>query len=129
SGSVDNTQLALFFNELSALTKKVSVTILPFDCDANIKDTFEWKKGTNPDLKRVRGGGTDFNAPTRIANDPKNRGRWDGMLIMTDGECTLPSPSRIKRGWVISPGHKLLFSTDEITITLDPTPKKSGAWR
>jgi len=129
SGSVDNTQLALFFNELSALTKKVSVTILPFDCDANIKDTFEWKKVTNPDVKRARGAGTDLNAPTRIANDPKNRGRWDGMLIMTDGECTLPSPSRIKRGWVISPGHKLLFSTDEITITLDPTPKKSGAWR
>jgi hypothetical protein len=35
----------------------------------------------------------------------------------------------VKRGWVISPGHKLLFSTEELTITLDPTPKKTGAWR
>ena len=129
SGSVDDGQLALFFSELASLTKKVSVTILPFDCAADLRDAYEWKKGSKVDAKRVRGGGTDFNAPTQIANDPKNRGRWDGMLILTDGECEAPKPSRVKRGWVISPGHKLLFSTEELTITLDPTPKKTGAWR
>lgn len=129
SGSVDDGQLALFFSELSSLTKKVSVTVLPFDCSADLRDSFEWKKGSKVDAKRVRGGGTDFNAPTKVANDPKNRGRWDGMLILTDGECSKPIPSRVKRGWVVSPGRKLEFATDEMTITLDPTPKKSGAWR
>lgn len=129
SGSVDDAQLALFFSELSSLTKKVSVTILPFDCAADLRDSFEWKKGNKIEAKRVRGGGTDFNAPTKIVNDPKNRGKWDGMLILTDGECSKPVPSRVKRGWVVSPGHKLEFATDELTITLDPTPKKSGAWR
>lgn len=129
SGSVDDAQLALFFSELSSLTKKVSVTVLPFDCAADLRDAFEWKKGNRIEAKRVRGGGTDFNAPTKVANDPKNRGRWDGMLILTDGECSAPAPSRIKRGWVISPGRKLEFSTNELTITLDPTPKKAGAWR
>ena len=128
SGSVDDTQLAIFFSELAALTKKVSVTILPFDCSADLKDSFEWKKGAKVEAKRVRGGGTDFNAPTRILNDPKNRGRWDGMLILTDGECNKPSPSRIKRGWVLGPGCKLHFPTDEITISVDPNPQKSGAW-
>ena len=129
SGSVDDTQLATFFAELSALTKKVSVTILPFDCSADIKDAFEWKRGSKVDAKRVRGGGTDFNAPTRILNDPKHRGRWDGMLVLTDGECDKPIPSRLKRGWVLSPGHKLLFTTDETTITIDNKPPTSGAWR
>ena len=129
SGSVDDSQLALFFSELSSLTKKVSVTVLPFDCSADIRDSFEWKRGSKVEAKRVRGGGTDFNAPTAIVNDPKNRGKWDGMLILTDGECSKPNPSRVKRGWVVSPGHKLEFSTDELTITLDPTPKKTGAWR
>jgi predicted metal-dependent peptidase len=129
SGSVDDGQLALFFNELASLTKKVSVTILPFDCAADLRDAFEWKKGTNVPAKRVRGGGTDFNAPTKVANDPKNRGKWDGMLIMTDGECSAPAPSRVKRGWVVSPGHKLEFPTNEITINLDPSKPKSGAWR
>ena len=129
SGSVDDTQLAIFFCELSALTKKVSVTILPFDCSADLKDSFEWRKGTKVEAKRVRGGGTDFNAPTRILNDPKNRGRWDGMLVLTDGECDKPIPSRLKRGWVISPGHKLLFTTDETTIHIDNKPTTSGPWR
>lgn len=129
SGSVDDGQLALFFSELSSLTKKVSVTVLPFDCSADLRDAFEWRKGTKVEAKRVRGGGTDFNAPTKVANDPKNRGRWDGMLILTDGECSAPGPSRVKRGWVVSPGNKLAFSTQELTITLDPEPKKTGAWR
>ncbi len=129
SGSVDNEQLALFFSELGQLTKKVSVTVLPFDCSADLRDSFEWKKGSKVEPKRVRGGGTDFNAPTKIVNDPKNRGRWDGMLILTDGECDRPGPSRVKRGWVVSPGHKLMFNTDEMSITLDPEPKKTGAWR
>jgi predicted metal-dependent peptidase len=129
SGSVDNTQLAIFFGELESLTKKVSVTVLPFDCTADIRDAYEWRRGTKVEAKRVRGGGTDFNAPTRVANDPKNRGRWDGMLILTDGECEAPGPSRIKRGWVVSPGHKLLFPTGEMAITLDPKPVKTGAWR
>ena len=129
SGSVDDGQLALFFSELSSLTKKVSVTVLPFDCAADLRDAFEWKKGSKIAAQRVRGGGTDFNAPTKVVNDPKNRGKWDGMLILTDGECSKPTSSRVKRGWVVSPGRKLEFATDELTITLDPTPKKSGAWR
>lgn len=129
SGSVDDGQLALFFSELASLTKKVSVTVLPFDCSADLRDAFEWKKGTKVEARRVRGGGTDFNAPTKVANDPKNRGKWDGMLILTDGECSKPIPSRVKRGWVVSPGRKLEFATDELAITLDPEPKKGGAWR
>lgn len=129
SGSVSDQMLSLFFGELASLTKRVSVTILPFDYTVAEKDMVEWKKGTNPDIKRVRGGGTDFNAPTVFANDPKNRGKWDGMLILTDGECSPPGPSRIKRGWVLGQGCKLHFPTDEITISLDPNPQKSGAWR
>ena len=128
SGSVSNEMLTLFFNELTSLTKRVSVTILPFDCSVADKDMTEWRKGTNPPISRVLGGGTDFNAPTAFANDPKNRGRWDGMLILTDGECSAPIPSRIKRGWVLGPNHKLAFATNEIAISLDATPQKTGAW-
>ena len=128
SGSVSNEMLTLFFNELTSLTKRVSVTILPFNCSVADKDMTEWRKGTNPPISRVLGGGTDFNAPTTFANDPKNRGRWDGMLILTDGECSAPIPSRIKRGWVLGPNHKLAFATNEIAISLDATPQKTGAW-
>jgi len=129
SGSVDDTQLHMFFDELASLTKRVSVDILPFDCSADEKDIFAWRKGTSPALKRVRGGGTDFDAPTRVVNDVKNRGRWDGFLVMTDGECGAPSGSRVKRGWVLSMGHKLHFSSDELQVFLDDSKPMSGAWR
>ena len=79
--------------------------------------------------KRVRGGGTDFNAPTRFANDPKNRGRWDGVLILTDGEAAAPGPSRIRRGYVISKGCKLLFTTNDIVVKMDDAKTIQGAWR
>jgi len=129
SGSVDDGQLESFFSELGSLTKRVSVDILPFDCGADEKDIFEWRKGAKPAVKRTRGGGTDFNAPTNIINDPKNRGRWDGYLIMTDGECYAPGGSRVKRGWVLSKGHKLLFETNEIQVFLDDAKPMTGAWR
>lgn len=129
SGSVSNEMLAEFFGELTTLTKKVSIDILPFDTEAYEKDLYEWRRGTNHPAKRVRGGGTDFNAPTKFANDPKNRGRWDGMLIMTDGECSSPGPSRVKRGYVIGKGHKLYFDTNDIVIKMDDVTNVEGAWR
>lgn len=129
SGSVSNEMLSDFFAELGSLTKKVSIDILPFDTVAFEKDLYEWRRGSNHPAKRVRGGGTDFNAPTKFANDPKNRGRWDGLLIMTDGECEAPGPSRIKRGYVLGKGQKLYFNTNDIVIKMDETNATEGSWR
>ena len=129
SGSVSNEMLTEFFSELSSLTKKVSIDILPFDTEAHEKDIYEWKRGTNHPAKRVRGGGTDFNAPTKVANDPRNRGRWDGLLIMTDGECEAPTSSRVKRGYIIGKGHNLYFKTSDIVIKMEDGAAVEGAWR
>jgi predicted metal-dependent peptidase len=129
SCSVSNEMLVEFFSELGALTKKVTIDVVPFDTVAFDKDIYTWRRGADVPAKRVRGGGTDFNAPTRLANDPKNRGRWDGMLIMTDGECSPPGPSRIKRGYVIGKGRQLLFKTDDIVINMTDAKAAEGAWR
>lgn len=130
SGSVSNEMLAEFFAELGTLTKKVTIDVLPFDCEAFEKDIYEWRRGASVPAKRVRAGGTDFNAPSNIVNDPKNRGRWDGMLIMTDGECNGPGPSRVKRGWVLGKGCKLHFGTSELVISMnDAQSDVKGAWR
>ena len=129
SGSVGDEMLEMFFAELETLTKKVDVTLLHFDCSCSIKDLYEWKKGMRPKLHRVKSGGTNFDAPTNLANDPKNRGRWDGMLIMTDGCAPAPGPSRIKRGWILGQGCNLNFSSSEIQIFLSKERPMSGAWR
>jgi len=129
SGSVDDEMLEMFFAELSSLTRSVDVTILPFDSDCSNADMFEWKKGTTPKLTRVKCGGTNFGAPTRLVNDPKNRGRWDGLIVLTDGQAAEPPPSRIKRGWVLGKGCKLHFPSDEIQIFLSKEQQLKGAWR
>lgn len=129
SGSVSNEMLTEFFAELGGLTKKVTIDILPFDTEAFEKDLYTWRKGANMPAKRVRGGGTDFSAPTKFANDPKNRGRWDGLLILTDGEAAAPGPSRIRRGYVIGKGCKLLFSTSDIVVKMDDAKTIQGSWR
>jgi len=129
SGSVHNEMLAEFFAELGSLTKKVTIDVLPFDCEADVRDVYEWRRGANVQPQRIRAGGTDFNAPTVVVNDPKNRGRWDGMLILTDGECSAPGPSRVKRGWVLGRGCKLHFNTSELTISMQDGAETKGAWR
>lgn len=129
SGSVNDEMLEMFFSELDSLTRKVDITILHFDCHCTVNDLYEWRKGTRPKLHRVRNGGTNFDAPTNFINNPKNRGRWDGMLIMTDGMAPQPGTSRIKRGWVLGPGCKLNWNTDEIRIHVTNKMQMRGAWR
>jgi len=131
SGSVSNEMLEAFYSELRSLTKKVEIDFVPFDCDINEKDVIRWTKGTSPDSasKRTRGGGTDFNAPTRLFNDPKNRGRWDGLLIMTDGMAPQPEGCRGRRGWILAEGCKLEFQSDELQVFVTPDKPIEGAWR
>jgi len=127
--SVDNEMLEMFFGELEQATRHVDVTILPFDCECAESDIIEWKRGTRPDLRRVRAGGTNFSAPTAFVNHPKNRGRWDGFLIMTDGQAPAPIPSRIRRGWILGKGCKLDFPSQEIQVHLSNERQMTGAWR
>lgn len=131
SGSVYDSMLEEFTSELFSLTRKIEVDFLPFDCYCDPADVVRVNKGQFPKkvMTRTRGGGTDFNAPTRVFNDPKNRGRWDGLLILTDGEAPAPEPCRGKRGWVLAKGCNLMFPSPELQIFIDKEKSMSGAWR
>lgn len=129
SGSVNDTMLALFFAELTQLAKLCDIDILPFDCYADKKEIWRWKKGTQTPKGRERTGGTDFDAVTNIVNDPSCRGRWDGVLIVTDGECSEPQNTRIQRGWVLPPGHVMQWETNELQVFVEQKKAMKGAWR
>lgn len=121
SGSVGDEALEQVFSVLSQLSKKVTFVVCAFD--TQMDKPWEWKKGMKPEPMRVRNGGTDFEAPTRWVNDPKRRGEFDGMIIITDGIAPRPSNSRVKRGWILTPGCKLEWQTDEMVVTIDPEKK------
>ena len=121
-------QLNLFFSEIASLTRNVTVDILPFDCEAQENEIFTWNAGAPAACERTKGGGTDFNAITNIVNDPCNRGRWDGLLIMTDGQAFKPKPSRVKRGWILCKGCTLAWGSSlEPQIHLDDA-RSMNAW-
>lgn len=124
SGSVSNEAVEMFFGVLGSLAKKVSFTIIPFDASVDKANIVEWKRGQKPELKRTRCGGTDFGCVSDFVNASENRGKWDGLIILTDGECCDPGPSRVKRGWVICPDHKLMFDTDELVMQMDDPAKR-----
>ena len=126
SGSVSDEHIERMFGALQALSRRTTFDVFFFDTQVDIKNGFTWAKGKKPALRRTRCGGTDFEAPTKFVNSPKNRSRWNGYVIMTDGECSKPSPSRLKRGWIVVPGHKLMFETDELVVQMDDTDKKSS---
>jgi hypothetical protein len=95
----------------------------------NEKNVFEWRKGQRPKLNRVKSGGTSFDAATEYVNSSQNRGRWDGIIYLTDGECCKPMASRVKRGWILGSGCNLGFQTDEMQASMDKGTPNKGAWR
>ena len=102
SGSVGNDELEMLFAELGSLAKKTEFTTFHFDTSIDENSETVWKKGRTPQAHRTRCGGTCFNAVVNHAN--KNKHRFDGILILTDGYAPKPDPCRMKVGWVITPG-------------------------
>jgi predicted metal-dependent peptidase len=129
SGSVDDDMLATFFGELTSFAKNIDFDVCAFDCEANAKDIYRWRRGAVPPKTRQKHGGTSFQAPTDVVNSPALRGKYDGLLIVTDGECCAPTSSRVKRGWVLAAGHHLNFESNELQVFVDKSKPMKGVWR
>ena len=117
SGSVSDAMLALFFSELSGLSKYAEFTIIPFDTDVQDDKVWVWKKGKKHTFERVLCGGTNFDAPTRYVNERK----FDGHIILTDMEAPKPKPSKCKRMWATTPEYaeRPYFNTNERILVMD----------
>ena len=100
SGSVSDRELALCFGELANLAKNTEFTCFHFDTQVDEDSRTVWKRKGQP-ASRTRAGGTCFKAPTEHAG--KNKGKFDGYIILTDGYAPDPGPSRLPRAWVVTP--------------------------
>ena len=118
SGSVSNEHLSLFFGELNTLAKRMDFTLYFFDTSVDEKNRIKWKRGQKVQPVRTRCGGTDFQSVINFAN--KRRGEFDGVIILSDGECCQPSPCKTKLAWIICPNNKLLFEprANEVLIQM-----------
>jgi predicted metal-dependent peptidase len=121
SGSVSDGNLEMLFAELRSLAKHTEFVCYHFDTEVDESSEATWRRGKTPVVNRTRCGGTDFSAPTRHAN--KNKHRFDGYLILTDGEAPDPGPTKLKRGWVIVPNRKLYFSASKRDFVINMKDK------
>jgi len=125
SGSVGNAELELAFAELRNLARRAQFTTFHFDTEVDVKSETEWRRSKTPEARRTRFGGTDFQCVTKHAN--AHASRFDGYIIITDGEAAKPTPSKLKRGWLLVPGTQLLFDADrrDFVMKMKSTPKKT----
>ena len=85
SGSVGDDDVQRFLAEAFAASKEGELDIINFDTEMDEKSLQSVKNGQNFKWVRTRNGGTDFDAVRRYVNDPKRRGKYSAVLIMTDG--------------------------------------------
>jgi predicted metal-dependent peptidase len=70
----------------------------------DLKSMYKWKKGHDMPRMRTRSGGTDFDCVQRYCNLPENKGKWQGVIILTDGYApTMGQVVGSKVMWVITP--------------------------
>lgn len=126
SGSVDDESLGLLFGELENLAKRTSFDVYYFDTEVDVENKFVWKKGQRVNPKRTRCGGTCFKAPTKHAH--QNMDKYDGYIVLTDGYAPEPSPSRLRRVWVITPDGDLQFSPGrDVAVNMKRNAAKEAA--
>ena len=120
SGSVSDEDLSLLFGELNNLGRMIQFTLIPFDSTVDVDNETPWRRGQKIPPQRWRSGGTNFDAVARHAEE--NKDRFDGYIVLTDGECSDPGPSRMRRAWVITPGRKLYFKPHPKDVVINMKP-------
>ena len=92
SGSVSNSELAEFFNEIYHIYKTgTKVTVV--ECDADIQRVYEYK-GNLEDLSVQGRGGTSFEPVMQYLVEHRNE--FDNLIYLTDGECCSPATKPLK---------------------------------
>jgi len=117
SGSVSDSMLNAFFNELSKLAKYAQFTVIPFDDEVFAEKVYVWKKGESRKWERVLCGGTDFDAPT----DYVNARSFDGHIVLTDLCAPKPKASKCQRMWMTTAYYAKhpYFQTNERIIAIN----------
>jgi predicted metal-dependent peptidase len=103
SGSMTDEDIALLFAELQSLSNLIEIDTYHFDTEIDENSYRRWKKNDPFPPLRTRSGGTDFQAVADFCNRPENRGRWSGIIILTDGYApTMGQILNARVMWVVT---------------------------
>lgn len=117
SGSVSNRALEAVWSALAASNRSTEFWTVNFDSDVDAGSLKRWTKNCQFDVKRTKRGGTDFQAVVDWLSTCTEH--FDGLCMVTDGECSKPTTASIRRCWLLVPGSKLYFDTDEFVAHIE----------
>ena len=104
SGSMSDEDVALAFAEVEGASKETTIDVYNFDTEIDEDSHKIWNRGKKFPWGRTRCGGTSFNAVADFVNSDKNRGKWSGVVILTDGYAEeMGSIRGSKVLWIITP--------------------------
>lgn len=96
SGSVSDAELQMFVDEISGIVEHAICHVISFDTTCHGAPQALQRKYSPINIHGR--GGTDFSAPIQMANELK----YDGLIIMTDGECYFPPAPKCRMVWALS---------------------------
>lgn len=106
SGSMSDEDISMLFSELETFANLTNLDVYHFDTQVDERSKTVWKKGRAfPVAHRTRCGGTDFQSVANFCNRRENRGKYSGIVILTDGYAPVMGQilgSRVC--WVITEG-------------------------
>jgi predicted metal-dependent peptidase len=120
SGSVTDENIQKGMAEAQKFSKIVDADMVNFDTEIDLASKQVIKNGKLK-WERTRCGGTDFNCVARFMNDPKNRGKWTGVIIVTDGYApVLERIPGVRVLWLLTPEASMdAVRTGDLVIQMD----------
>ncbi len=104
SGSMSDEDVQLCLSEAFSCSQEGEIDVVNFDCSVDVDSLKSVKKGKTFPWVRTRCGGTNFDSVREFVSNHKNKGRWDGLVILTDGYApTMAAAPRLRVLWLITP--------------------------
>lgn len=120
SGSMSDENVARCFNEIEQCSSLAEIDVYNFDTEIDESSHKVWKKNNKFPWGRTRCGGTDFQAVANFVNEQRNRGRWTGVVILTDGYApTMGAVNGARVLWIVTPdGTKEHVRTGDLAVKI-----------
>lgn len=104
SGSMSDEDVQMCLEEAFSCSLEGEIDVVNFDYSVDEASLKTVKRGKSFPWIRTRCGGTNFDSVREFISLTKNRGRWDGLVILTDGYApTMGAAPRLKVLWLITP--------------------------
>lgn len=104
SGSMSDKDVARCFAEVEQCSNLAEIDVFNFDTEIDETSHKVWKKNNKFPWSRTRSGGTNFQAVANFVNEQRNRGRWTGVIILTDGYApTMGVVNGARVLWIVTP--------------------------